>query len=219
VTHDRTVRAAIAVGALALLAAAFASGQTAPGSPPPRAEAATLSGTWKLNTEQSENFRDKMRQARGDGGEGRRGGGRRGGGGGGGGGFGKGGGGRGGGMPGQAGSGEPDVARESMRRLAEPAEVLTIKTEGEAILVADDTGTIRRLRPDGRTMKTDNGEGQVRARWERGALVAETVPARGPSYRETFALSPDRQQLFVTVHLQPPTGGAVDVRRVYDAAP
>jgi hypothetical protein len=105
-----------------------------------------------------------------------------------------------------------------MRRLAEPSETLTVKTEGEVILVADDMGTIRRIHPDGRAMKTDNGEGEVRASWKGSDLVVETVPARGPRYRETYALSADGRQLFVTLHLEPRSGSAVDVKRVYDAA-
>jgi hypothetical protein len=67
-------------------------------------------------------------------------------------------------------------------------------------------------------MKTDNGESEVRARWEGSALIAETIPARGPRYKESFTLSPDRRRLFVTVHVEPPSGRAVDVRRVYDAS-
>lgn len=179
-----------------------------------------FSGTWSLNAEASEKFRDKMREARGgerEGGPGGRGGGGLGGGG-------RSGGGRrgGGGGPGTRGDpgsvGPPDGMRETMRRLEEPSETLTIKQEEDAFLVGDDTGEIRRLYPDGRTMKTDNGEGQVKTRWQGDELVTETIPARGPRLKETFALSPDGRRLFITVHFEPRRGGAVDVRRVYDAA-
>ena len=213
---DRTVVSALAAGALALCAAAYVAGQPAPTT---TQSGAALIGTWKLNADQSENFHDKMRQARG--GERPGGGGRGGPGGGYGGGMGGRGGGMGGpggGMRGGPGGGGPDGGRESMRRLAEPSETLTVKTEGEAILVADDMGTVRRIHPDGRAMKTDNGEGEVRASWKGAELVVETVPARGPRHRETYALSPDGRQLFVTLHLEPRMGGAVDVKRVYDAA-
>jgi hypothetical protein len=183
-----------------------------------------FSGTWTLNAEESEKFRDKMREAR----EGQREGGPGGRGGGGfGGGFGGGGRSRGGrrggeGGPGRSGDsgsgGPPDGMRETMRRLEEPSERLTIRQEEDAFLVGDDTGQIRRLHPGGRTMRTDNGEGEVKTRWRGDELVTETIPARGPRLKETFALSPDARRLFVTVHFEPGRGGAVDVRRVYDAA-
>lgn len=105
-----------------------------------------------------------------------------------------------------------------MRRLDEPSETLTIKQEDGAFLVGDDTGQVRRLYPDGRTMKTDNGEGQVVTRWRGDELVTETSPARGPHLKETFALSPDGRRLFVTAHFERRQGGGVDVRRVYDAS-
>jgi hypothetical protein len=212
---------AAAVGALVLGGAMRAAAQTVPASPAAKVDRAAFSNTWKLNASESENFRDKMRQARGE-----RGGG--GGGRGGGGGFGGGMGGRGGygggrrgggGMGGDPGSGGgADGMRETMRQLDEPPETLTIKQEEGAFLVGDDSGQIRRLHPDGRTMKSDNGEGQVKTRWHGDELVTETVPAHGPQLRETFALAPDGRRLFVTTHFEPRWGGAVDVRRVYDAA-
>lgn len=109
---------------------------------------------------------------------------------------------------------------ETMRHLDldEPASTLTIKQEDGMFLVGDDTGQIRRLHPDGRTMKADNGEGEVKTRWHDDELVTETIPSRGPRLKETFALAPDGKRLFVTLHLEPPYGGAVDVRRVYDTA-
>jgi hypothetical protein len=106
--------------------------------------------------------------------------------------------------------------RETMHRLEDPAETLTIKQEDMSFLIGDDSGQIRRLYTDGRAANTD--EGQVKTHWNGDELVTETVPTRGPQLRETFALSPDGRRLFVTAHFAPPWGGAVDVRRVYDVA-
>jgi hypothetical protein len=216
-----------AAGAL-LLGAAHAHAQTAPASPAAAVDRQKFSNTWKLNADESEKFRDKMRQARGSEHGGGGGGGHGGGGGGGGmgggmGGHGGYGGGRhGGGMGGGGGNataaGSPDDGtRETMSHLDEPPETLTIKQEDGAFLVGDDTGQIRRLHPDGHTAKMDNGDGQVKTQWRGDELVTETIPAKGPQLRETFALSPDGRRLFVTTHFEPHWGGAVDVRRVYDA--
>jgi len=114
--------------------------------------------------------------------------------------------------------GAADDSRDTMRRLAEPPAQLTIKQEDGAILIGDDTGLIRRLHPDGRTMKADDGESDVKTRWEGDSLVTETTPARGPKMKETFALAPDGKRLFVTTHFEPRWGGAVDVKRGYDPA-
>ena len=129
----------------------------------------------------------------------------------------RGGGGMGGGGGDSTSSGNDDAMRETMRRLDEPPETLTIKQEDGAFLVGDDSGQIRRLHPDGRAAKMDDGEGQVKTEWRGDELVTETIPARGPHLRETFTLSPDGRRLFVTAHFTPRGGGAVDVRRVYDA--
>jgi hypothetical protein len=217
---------AAACGALLLGGALRLAAQPAPASTGSKVDRKAFSGTWNLNADESEKFRDKMKEARG-GEEGR--GGRGGGGGGRGGGFGGGGfgGGRGGyggrrggggtGGDGAAG-GAADGMRDTMRRLDEPPDTLTIKQEENAFLIGDDTGQIRRLHPDGHTLKADNGEGQVKTEWKGDALVTEMIPARGPHVRETYALSSDGKKLFVTTHFEPRWGGAVDVKRVYDAA-
>jgi hypothetical protein len=216
------VMLAAAGGALGLARATPARAQESVSSPAAKVDHARFSGDWSLNAEQSEKFRDKMRQAMGGrrGGEGGGGAGR--GGHGGRGGFG--GGGRRGGFGGGGGGGEGEAGgpqegmRETMRKLEEPPERLTIKQEADAFLIGDDSGGIRRLYPDGRQQKIDGGATEVRTRWQGEALVTETIPSRGPRLKETFALSPGGRQLFVTVHFEPRGGGAVDVRRVYDAA-
>jgi hypothetical protein len=217
----------VIVGAMGAAASVLALGdshafaQAAPASSAAAVDRRKFSNTWKLNAGESEKLRDKMRQAHG--GEQGGGGGGRGGGYGGGGGMGghRGyGGGRHGGGTGSGGeatsAGTDDGMRETMRRLDEPPETLTIKQEDGAFLVGDDSGQIRHFYTDGRTANTD--EGEVKTQWRGDELVTETIPPRGPQLRETFALSPDGRRLFVTAHFEPHWGGAVDVRRVYDAA-
>jgi hypothetical protein len=235
------MKATLVAGALAAGGVLFASGaarlsaQTpeGPAAPPSAATAtapatsatdhAAFSGTWKLNAEESENFRDKMRAAhQGGGGHGSGGGGGHGGGGmGGGGGHWGGGGHYGGGRSGGGGmsdgSGASDDTRQTMQRLDEPPESLTIKQEQGAFLIGDDSGQIRHLLPDGKAAKTESGD-EVKTRWQGDQLVTETTPAHGPHLKETFALSADGKKLYVTTHFEPRWGGAVDVRRVYDAA-
>jgi hypothetical protein len=220
----KVLGAMTAAAGMLVLGAALAGAQTAPASPAAAVDRQKFSNTWKLNPDESEKLRDKMRQARG----GEHGGAEHGGGGFGGGGMGghggygggrrgghMGGGGSGGG--GEAASpGQYDAMRETLRHLDEPPETLTIKQEDGAFLVGDDSGQIRHLYPDGRTANTD--EGEVKTQWRGDELVTETIPARGPHLRETFALSPDGRRLFVTAHFEPRGGGAVDVRRVYEAA-
>src|SRR5258706_13608674 len=90
---------AAACGALVLGGARHAAAQGSPASPAAKVDRKAFSNTWKLNLDESEKFRDKMRQAR----RGGRGGGR--GGRGGGGGLGRGRrGGAGGGWAGAAGA-------------------------------------------------------------------------------------------------------------------
>ncbi|HEU0105535.1 MAG TPA: hypothetical protein VFT38_05145, partial [Vicinamibacteria bacterium] len=101
---------AAACGALVLGGARHAAAQGSPASPAAKVDRKAFSNTWKLNLDESEKFRDKMRQARG-GERGGGGGGRGGGGGYGGGGMGGrggyGGGRRGGGMGGGGTGGDP----------------------------------------------------------------------------------------------------------------
>jgi len=123
----------VIVGAMGAAASVLALGdshafaQTAPASPAATVDRQRFSNTWKLNADESEKLRDKMRQAHagehGGGGGGGRGGGFGGGGMGGHGGYG---GGRHGGGMASGGEGASaatdDAMRETMRRLDEPPE-------------------------------------------------------------------------------------------------
>ena len=226
-----TVRTVLLSGALA-----FSTGVVS-GPPPSSAEekpkaaavAVDLSGRWVYNRELSDDAREKMREGRE--GRGGPGGGRPGGGGvpggggmgvpGGGGMGGRGGGGMGG--PG-GGMGPPpggmggDDARESMRAIFEPAEELAITQTGTELAIDEKYARTRRLHPDGKKYKTDNGVSEIKTSWKEGKLVVETKNARGSGVVETWELVPDRSRVIVNVKMEGGFGPGVALKRIYDRA-
>lgn len=184
----------------------------------------SLAGKWTLNKEQSEDARQKMRDA-GGGSGGRSGGGfgGRGGGTGGRGGFGgRGGGfggrGGGGGYGGQSGGGDADNAGRggSMRSFFEPPDTLTITQTADEIAV-DDGQRVLHLHPDGKKIKAENGGAETTTKWRGNELVVETKTERGNKIDSAYMSVPDKHQLYVTSTFEG-RSGPVTVRRVYDAA-
>lgn len=193
---------------IALAGMALAASMAA--SPPPP----SLAGKWVLNRAQSEDAREKMREAGG----GRRPGGFGGGPGGMGGGRGGGGfGGRGGGMGGRDGGPSRDD-RGGMRTFFQPPETLAITQSADEIAV-DDGQAVHRLHPDGRKTKADNGDVEQTTRWSGAELIVESKSSRGPRMTTAYLLVPEKRQLLVTSRLEGRFGDPVTVRRVYDAAP
>jgi hypothetical protein len=205
----------------------------APGPPPASADekakaepaAADLSGRWVYNRELSDDAHKKMREGmQGRGGPG--GGGRGGPGGGGMGGPGGGMGGPGGGMGGRGGGrmGPPpggmggDDARESMRAIFEPAEELAVTQSGTEIAIDEKFGRMRRLHPDGKKYKTDNGASEIKTSWKEGKLLVETKGGRGGVVVETWELVPDRSRIIVMVKMEGGFGPSVTLKRIYDRA-
>ena len=205
----------VLIAGLALLVAGVPSAPAAETARP------SLSGRWTLNARESEDAREKMRQA---------GGGRRGPGGGGGGERGPGGGGprgggpRGGGFGGRGprgggpgGGREGGDRRESMRAVFEAPPEITITHTSKEIALLEKDGRLRALHPDGKGYQ-DTGGAEVKTRWDDARLVVETRPERGPKVVETFVLEAEPRRLVVNVRLETPSGTPVTVRRVYDAA-
>jgi len=167
-----------------------------------------LSGRWVFNRELSDDAREKMREAREKGGG--PGGGRPPGGGGMGGPGGGGMGGQGGGMSGgggrmgppPGGMGGDDDPRQAMRALLEPAEELTIAQTEAELAVEEKFGATRRLHPDGKKYKTDNGASEIKSSWKEGRLVVETKGARGGRVLETWERIPDGSRLIVNVTME-----------------
>lgn len=192
-----------------------------------KAASADLSGHWTYNVQLSDDARQKMREGmegRGGPGGGRPpmgpgggGGGMGGSGSGGMGGSGSGGGGksgRGGGMSGLGG----DDPREAMRAIMEPPEELAITQSESEIAVDEKLGRLRRLHPDGKKYKTDNGATDIKAFWKDGKLVIETKRARGDTV-ETWERVPDGSRLIVNVRLEGGFGPRIELKRIYDLAP
>ncbi len=196
----------------------FSSGAVL-GPPPARADekskaaSATvdLSGHWVYNREASDDARQKMREGT----EGRGGPGGGGMGGPGGGGMG----GRGGAPmgPPPGGLGDDD-ARESMRAIFEPAEELTIEQGASEVTIDEKFGRMRRLHPDGKKYKTDNGASEIKTSWKEGNLLVETKGTPGGGVVETWELVPDRSRIIVTVKMEGGFGPSVVLKRIYDRA-
>jgi hypothetical protein len=181
-----------------------------------------LSGHWTYNTQLSDDAREKLREGmskRGPGGGGGMGG--PGGASGPGGGMGAPGGGiggRGGGKGGPPGMGGDDDPREAMRAILEPAEELLIAQSEAEIAVDEKFGRMRRLHPDGKKYKTDNGASEIKSYWKEGRLVVETKRARGSSI-ETWERVPDGSRLIVNVSLEGGVGPKLELKRIYDLTP
>jgi hypothetical protein len=200
---------------LALASGSAAAARPAHGGDAQPVAPADLAGRWTYNVQLSDDARQKMREGME----------KRGGppggppmrpGGGGGGMAGPAGGG--GGMGG-AGGGGADDPREAMRAVLEPAEELTVTQSESEIAVDEKFGRLRRLHPDGKKYKTDNGTAEIKTYWKDAKLVVETKRARGTSAIETWERVPDGSRLIVNVRLEGGPGPRLELKRIYDLAP
>jgi hypothetical protein len=207
-----------------------------PSVPPPAAAPGALpsfSGRWKLNVQDSEDARAKMRQSMegrdpnsGSGGGGGRGGGGGGygGRGGGGGGYGRGGGGGAGGRGGHRSGGGDSSASASNRDpqgpralLFSPPQQLTVTQTPAEIAILDQDGLMRALHPDGKAYKSGGaGDDEVKTRWESDHLVVETKTKSGTKLTETYGLDAEKHRLTVVLNAEGGSRPALSVRRVYD---
>jgi len=201
-----------------------------------------LSGKWTYNASQSDNARQKIEEAEqnrrvqasqrdpgagyprggglpgtdypGSGGMGRGGIGM---GGIGGGGMGRGGMGRG---PGGRVAQDSGLNSDDMDTLATDPKALTIDQNEKQISITDDADHTENLYPDGKKHKGDDASGDktgIKTRWNGSRLVCQSKLGHSGKLTETYELSPDAKQLYVTselssAHLSAP----LIIRRVYD---
>jgi hypothetical protein len=170
----------------------------------------TILGPWTLNSEESDDPRQKMQQARGNGRSGGYGGGPR---------VGVGYPGHGG--YGRGGGGENPEERQKMEGLLRRPDSLGISMTGAEVDVIDNQNQKLALITDGRKLEKskDTSTQQVAAKWEGKSLVTDEKDPRGDKMSRRFELSQDGRQLYETIHM---TVGrsqtAVVIRYVFDEA-
>jgi len=195
----------------AATAPASAPAKAAPPPDVPRKK--DLTGSWKLNKDES--TRPRKRNDENSGGGGRRGGGYPGGGGWPGGGHG----GYGGGMH---RGGMSDQERTEMQELMRPSETLDFTQDGPAIKMIDDYERHRTFYTDGRKVKKsrDADNQEFDATWNDYRLVSDFKDPDGNKVERTFEVLEGNQQLRETIHFT--TGRnqrEVYLRFVYDLVP
>jgi hypothetical protein len=231
-------RAAVAFGLTLFAAVTYGAGQSSGAAKNTASTAETaddqkpaLNGTWKLNRDQSDDPRDKLRSAAQErdqngspGGMGRHGG--MGGGGGMGGPMGGGMGIPGMGGPMGGGTGRGSGSEEHNARLYDVVRApdqVTVAQKGPETDLTDDESHVRALFTDGRKLekpKKDSPQTQVKAHWERQTLITEEKGPNGEKISHAYELSGDgKQQLSDTVTLESKRMNTpVIIRYVYDKA-
>jgi len=235
-TRHFWIRLTIAIGLVLIVAAAFGARQSsgqlktpASASQTTESQAPALNGTWKLNRDESDDPREKLRSAIQDrdqngspGGMGRRGGM--------GGGVGMGIPGMGGGMGGgmgrrggvQGGGSGSDEQHARLRDLIQAPDQVSVAQKGPEIDVTDTENHMRALFTDGRKLdkpKKDSAQTQVKARWDHGTLVTEEKGPSGEKVSHSYEITNQGKQLADTLTLESKRlNTPVIIRYVYDKA-
>ena len=104
-----------------------------------------------------------------------------------------------------------------MRDVMEAAENLTLVQTESSLMVTSDTGQTRTLQLDGTSVTENLGgrEIETTTTWDGEKIVSEMRPDQGPTILNTYELSPEGHELFVTSDIATPRG-TVTIRRVYD---
>lgn len=171
-----------------------------------------LSGTWKLNIDDSDDPRKKLQQARGGGG-------------------GPGGGHPrvaigGGGWPGgggyggrRGGGGENNEERQKMQLFLQPAQQLNIFQKDPQIDIRDDSDRNITAFTDGRKIEKskDASNQQFDAKWDEYRLVMEGKDPRGNKYERAYEVLEGNQQLRETLYLKVGRNNSeISIRYIYD---
>jgi hypothetical protein len=174
----------------------------------------SLAGTWRLNTDDSDDPHKKLQQARGNGSQsgGRRSGGM-------GGGWPGGMGGARGGYGGRGQGSESDSERQKMQLFVQPAQQLTIAQKEPQIDIADDADRKFTAYTDGRKVEKskDPNAQQFDAKWDEYRLAMEGKDPRGNKYERSYEVLEGNQQLRETLLLRVGRNNTeISIRYVYD---
>jgi len=219
-------RLALAVGVILLVVAALRAQQSDEAKASPSSDSQTaLAGSWKLNRDESDDPRDKLRSAIQDreqngypGGMGRHGG--------------MGGGGVGMGIPGTTGpmggpTGYPrqgqgsgsDDQKAKLLQVVEPPSQLSVAQKGPEVDMTDSESHTRALFTDGRKLdkpKKDAIQTQVKAHWQGQTLVTEEKGPNGEKLSHTYELSSEGKFIDTLTLESKKLNTPIIVRSVYD---
>lgn len=224
------VRLAIAAGVILVVAAIARAQQSDDAKSSPAASTdspqAALAGSWKLNRDESDDPRDKLRSAIQDreqngypGGMGRRGG--------------MGGGGIGTGIPGTTGpmGGPPmgyprqgqgsgsDDQKARLLQVVEPPGQISVAQKGPEVDMTDNESHTRALFTDGRKLdkaKRDAIQTQVKAHWQGQTLVTEEKGPNGEKISHTYELSSEGKFIDTLTLESKKLNTPIIIRSVYD---
>jgi hypothetical protein len=127
------------------------------------------------------------------------------------------------GRPGQqSAANRAGVSSEEWDRLAQDPKYLLVEQHSDQFVVTDDNDNAQTFNPDGKKHDDKDSGGKkvsTKADWESGVLTAETRLNRSEKLTQTFRVSDDGKQLFVTTRFEDTTlAGPLSIRRVYDLA-
>jgi hypothetical protein len=121
---------------------------------------------------------------------------------------------------GQGNRGGSTVSGEDWDRLAENPKFLRIDQRSDHVVVTDDSDRAQTFYPDGKKHDDKDVNGKkvsTKTEWQGDMLVAETKLSHSSKLTQSFRLSDDGKQLYVTSRLENSSLRApVSVRRVYD---
>jgi len=200
-----------------------------PARPKPQVQPRTnLAGNWKLNRDESDDPRTRLRDAQRDDG-GRNSGGYPGGG------YPGGGypggypGGQGGGFPfpgsggggpyGGRGGGQDPEDNQRLQQLIQPASAFSIDLKDPEVDLTDDGSRELIFYTDGRKLKksVDDSRQEIAAHWNGRQLVSDEKSPLGGKMNRTFELSSDGRQLYENLHIDSSRSRSpLDIRYVYD---
>ena len=114
----------------------------------------------------------------------------------------------------------PAVSSQEWDRLAEGPKYLRIDQRSDQVVVINDSDQAQTFYPDGKKHDDKDASGKkitTKASWEGGAFIAESKLNHSEKLTETFRVSEDGKQLYVTTRFEDPSlSGPVSIRRVYD---
>jgi hypothetical protein len=115
----------------------------------------------------------------------------------------------------------PEVTSEEWDRLAANPKYLHVDQRSDQIVVSNDSDQTQTFYPDGKKHEDKDVDGKkitTKGGWDSDSFIAETKLSRSQKITETYRLSDDGKQLFVTTRFEDTAlKGPVTIRRVYDA--